>query len=75
MQDLVGPCVGVLAGLVLIRFREPISIFLEKFYRKFPKYEDGIKTLNVRFEVRPVFVTSLGIIIILFSAISFLTLL
>jgi hypothetical protein len=71
MGDLVGPCIGVLVGLALISFREFIGVFLENSYQKFPKYTDGIKAFNIRFKVGPVFIMFLGIIVILFSVISF----
>jgi hypothetical protein len=58
---------GIIIGIALIVFRKKVCVFLQKTYEKFPKYEDGIKTFNIKFTVRPFFITILGSIIIFMS--------
>ena len=40
---------------------------LQKSYEKFPKYEDGVKSLNMKFTIRPIFITILESIILIVS--------
>ncbi len=51
------PINGIIFGIVLIVFRKKICILLQKSFENFPKYEDGVKTLNIRFTIRPIFMT------------------
>jgi len=71
MVKYLGPLQGIIIGLCLIIFKEKVSRFLQKAFEKFPKYEDGAKSLNMKFEVRPVYLTILGLIFILISIAGF----
>lgn len=69
---LMSPMLGFVIGLCLIMFKEKVSQFLRKVFEKFPKYEDGAKSLNMRFEVHPGYITILGLIFILIAIGGFL---
>jgi len=63
------PINGIIFGIVLIVLRKKICILLQKSFEKFPKYEDGVKVLNIRFTIRPIFITVMGSLILIFSII------
>ena len=75
MAKFVGPVIGMGLGIFIIIFRKNLSTFIERFYNKFSKYEDGVKTFNLQFGIRPLFVGAFGLVIIVFSVISFIVLL
>jgi len=58
---------GLIIGICLIFFRDKIAVYLPKIFEKFPKYQAGMDGFNVKFEMRPVFITILGVIFILMS--------
>jgi hypothetical protein len=68
----LAPLSGTAIGILLILFRDRVCLFLENVYEKFPKYEDGVKMLNLKFSVRPIFVIVFAILIILFSLTGFI---
>lgn len=72
MFNLFLPLIGVLVGILIIIFRIAISNAIRVSYEKMPKFEDGVKSLNLRFELRPIFIAILGIVILCFSAVGFL---
>ena len=61
---------GILLGICLIIFREKISKFITNVYEKFPKYENGVKDLNLKFELRPIYIAFLGICVCIVSILS-----
>jgi ABC-type lipoprotein release transport system permease subunit len=61
------PIIGVLLGLCIIFFRKKISIYIERFYKNFPQNKDAVETLNIKFEIRPIFIAILGAVLILMS--------
>jgi len=69
MIQYLGPFQGFIIGLCLIIFRKKVSQFIQKAFEKFPKYEEGINSQNVKFEVRPIHITIIGLIF-LFIAIA-----
>ena len=71
VTNIAGPIIGFLFGLILIFFRRSIASFIEKTYKCFPQNTGAIKTYNIKFELRPVFLAILGVIISLFSLIAF----
>lgn len=73
MKHLLGPTIGFFVGVSIMLFRNVIVSFLEKSYEKFPRYDDGIKTLKFRFKIRPIFIVVLGLIISVFSIIGFMS--
>ena len=75
MAKFVGPVIGLALGIFIIIFRKNLSTFIEQFYNKFPKYEDGVKTFSLHFGIRPLFVGAFGLVIIVFSVVSFVFLL
>ena len=75
MRQLFGPIIGFLVGITMVFFRNRIASFLEDTFMRFPKSDDGIKAFNIRFEVRPGFVVTLGLVISLFSILGFLSML
>jgi len=70
----LGPLRGVALGLVFIMFRKQIASGLTKFYEKFPKWEEGVKILNLKFTVRPIFILLFGSIIIFVSIVALIKL-
>ena len=71
MRQLLGPTIGFFAGVSIILFRRIIVAYLEKTYEKFPKYDDGVRTFDIRFKVKSIYVVILGLIISMFSIIGF----
>ena len=61
------PINGIIFGIILIVFRKKICELLQKSYEKFLKYEDGVKALNMKFTIRPIFITILGGLILIVS--------
>lgn len=70
-QLFLGPLVGILQGLLLIIFREQISIFLEKVYKNFPTNKISSQFYKMSYQVRPVYIGILGAVLIGFSCLSF----
>lgn len=60
MEQYWGPLQSFVIGILLIVFREKIATWIQKVFEKFPKYEDGVKSLNMKFSVKPVFIAILG---------------
>jgi len=58
---------GIIFGLVLIIFRKQVSVFIQKGFEKFPKYEEGVKDFNIKFTVQPLYVSILGSLILAVS--------
>jgi hypothetical protein len=75
MHKFAGPVIGIALGIFITIFRKNLSKFIERFYNKFPKYENGVKTFNLHFVIRPLFVGAFGLVIIGFSVISFIIIL
>ena len=73
MSVRLAPISGIIIGILLIAFRKPVSQCVESCYRRFPKYEDGVKALNIKFSIRPVYITVFGLVIAMFSLIGLLT--
>jgi hypothetical protein len=71
MKELLGPLIGLFVGVSLILFRKRTASLIEKAYKRLPKYEDGVRAFDVKFEVRPMLVLVLGLIIGIFSVMSF----
>ena len=61
------PINGIILGIVLVVFRKKVCELLQKSYEKLPKYEDGVKALNMKFTIRPIFITILGSLILIIS--------
>jgi hypothetical protein len=55
---------GIIFGVVLIVFRKKVCMLLQKTYENFPKYDNGVKALNMKFTIRPIFITILGGLIV-----------
>jgi hypothetical protein len=68
----LAPLNGIGVGILLILFRKNVCSFLEKSYDRFPKHEEGVKMLNLKFSLRPGFIVTLGVIIMLFSIAGFI---
>ena len=62
--------IGIVLGIIIIVFSKKICMYIEKSYMSFPKYKDGIKTFDIHFTIRPVFIVLLGCLIITFSLVS-----
>jgi len=71
MIKYLGPFQGLIIGLCLIIFRKTVAQFLKKAFEKFPKYEDGAQSLNMKFEVRPSYLIVLGLFFILIALAGF----
>ena len=71
-MSIIQTIVPIIAGILAIIYRRKVSLFIQKAYEKFPKYEDGVKTFKISFTVRPGFVTILAVIWILISLMSFI---
>ena len=71
MVKYLGPIQGIIIGLCLIVFRDRVRQFLQKAFEKYPKYEDGVKSLNMKFEVRPGYIIILGLIFIFIAIAGF----
>ena len=69
-MSIIQTIVPIIFGILAIIYRQKVSIFIQKTYEKFPKYEDGIKACKISFTVRPVFITILAVIWILISLMS-----
>jgi hypothetical protein len=72
MSNFFGPAIGIGLGAFIIIFRNNLSTFIERFYNKLPKYEDGVKAFNIKFSIRPFFLGALGLVIIVFSIAGFI---
>ena len=55
----------------MIIFKEKVSQLIQKAFEKFPKYEDGIKSLNMKFEVRSSYIAVLGVVFVLIAIAGF----
>ena len=71
MLKYLGPLQGFIIGFCLIIFKEKVSQLIQKAFEKFPKYEDGIKSLNMKFEVRSSYIAVLGVIFALIAIAGF----
>jgi len=67
---IIQTAVSITIGILAIIYRRKVSLFIQKTYEKFPKYEDGVKAFKISFTVRPVFITILAVIWILISLMS-----
>ena len=74
MVDIFTPILGIIWGGLIIIFRNRLSVYLERFYNKFPKYKNGIKTFNLEFKIKPYFFGALGSVIIIYSVLGLLAL-
>ena len=70
-MEYIGPIQGFIIGLCLIIFKEKISQLLKKAFEQFPKYEDGAKSLNMKFKVHPGYITLLGLFFIFIAIAGF----
>jgi hypothetical protein len=61
------PINGIIFGVVLIVCRKKVCMLIQKFFEIFPEYENGVKALNMKFTIRPIFITILGGLIVLLS--------
>ena len=73
MSNSWGPIQGFLVGLLLIVFRKIVAVYIEKAFKKFPKYEEGTKSLHYQYVVKPIYITILGGIFILIALGGFIT--
>ena len=71
-MEMIGPMIGLFCGVCLVLFRKFISNFIKKGYEKFPKYEYGIKTLKIGFDLNPNYILFLGILICMLAILGFL---
>jgi hypothetical protein len=71
-MSIIQTIIPIIAGILAIIYRRKVSLFIQKAYEKFPKYEDGVKAFNINFSVRPGFITILAVIWILISLMSFI---
>ena len=69
-MSIIQAIIPIIFGILAIIYRQKVSIFIQKAYEKFPKYEDGVKAFKISFTVRPVFITILATIWILISLMS-----
>ena len=69
-MSIIQSTVPVIIGILAIIYRRKVSLFIQKAYEKFPKYEDGVKVFKISFTARPVFITILAVIWILISLMS-----
>ena len=67
MDNLLGPVLGFIIGFLIVIFGEKAIRYRTWLYQKFAKYQDAIKTLNLRLEAKPYFVGILGFVILLFG--------
>ena len=73
MMNFIRPTIGLILGILIIIFRKKICVYIEKLYNNFPIYKDGVKALNISFTVRPLFILVIGLLIIMFSLVSILS--
>lgn len=64
LLTVIGVLVQPLLGLMIIIFRKQISEKIQASYERMPKYESAFKEFNIRFTVRPIFITILGSIVL-----------
>ena len=69
MLIIIRPVIGVVLGVIIIIFSSQISRYITWAYQKFPKYEDGVNSFGINFNIRPFFIGLLGFAIIAFSII------
>jgi len=72
MMQYLGPIEGFIIGVLLIVYRNKVSNWLQKGFEKFPKYDDGVKALNMKFSVRPHFIIIMGVLFVLISISGFI---
>jgi len=70
---IIQTSVSIIVGILAIIYRRKVSLFIQKVYERFPKYEDGVEAFKINFSIRPVFITILAAIWILISLISLIT--
>ena len=73
MGYYLGSIQGVIIGVILIVFRHKAANYIQKAFTKFPKYEDGAKTLNFQYSVKPIYLAILGVIFILIAVAGFIS--
>jgi hypothetical protein len=71
MINIARPGIGIIIGILIIIFRKKISRNIEKYYQRFPKYNEGVKSLKLKLSIRPLFIGAIGYILIFFSIYSF----
>lgn len=64
--------IGILLGFCIIFFKKLISKYIEKFYKNFPQSKDSVEMLNIKFEIRPIFIGILGAVLVLMSIMGFI---
>ena len=63
----LAPIIGLIIGIIIIIFRTNVCEYLQKTYENFPQNKEAVESLNIKFTIRPIFITILGVIISLFS--------
>ena len=66
-MEYLGPLQGFITAIVLFIFREKVSVLVQKGFERFPKYEDGVKSMNVSFEVRPSHIVIISLMFLFIS--------
>ena len=74
-MEYLGPLQGLLAAVILFVFKKKISEFVQKSFKRFPKYEDGAEAMNVSFEVRPSHIIIIASLFLFISIAGFLAIL
>ncbi len=72
MLEILRPIIGVIVGILIVLYRNKICVYIQKSYKKMPQYEEGVKSLKVRFNVRPTIIAILGFLIAIFSIMGFI---
>ena len=70
-MEYLGPLQGFITAIVLFIFREKVSVLVQKGFEHFPKYEDGVKSINVSFEVRPSHIVVISLMFLFISVLGF----
>jgi len=58
--SIIGPIFGLIFGLILIFYKEKVSVLITKIYEKFPHDKEVAKALNISFYVKPIYIAILG---------------
>ena len=74
-MEYLGPLQGFITAIVLFIFREKVNVLVQKGFEHFPKYEDGVKSINVSFEVRPSHIVVISLMFLFISVLGFFTVL
>ncbi|MCP3875588.1 MAG: hypothetical protein GY699_20845 [Desulfobacteraceae bacterium] len=70
-MEYLGPLQGLVTAFVLIIFRKKVSELIQKAFERFPKYEDGVKAMNVSFKVKPSHITIIALMFLFISILGF----